>query len=172
MAANSNDLDPTLEPLFLRPAIEGDKEAFVALASIHAAAVYATARNLCSSDLDAIELTEDAFQSARDQIRAMPVGLSFRVFVSRFLVEGAVERLRRAAPQKSIVVDGLPTGALALLEPEDRAAFVLRVVGELSLDDTAAILDLPVWIVRLRTHRASLLVNGYLSYLAARAGIV
>jgi len=40
------------------------------------------------------------------------------------------------------------------------------------MDDAAAILDLPVWTVRLRTHRASLLVTGYLSYLAARAGIV
>jgi hypothetical protein len=40
------------------------------------------------------------------------------------------------------------------------------------MDDAAAILDLPVWIVRLRTHRASLLVNGYLSYRSARAGIV
>jgi RNA polymerase sigma factor (sigma-70 family) len=188
MAANSDDLDATLEPLFLRPAMEGNKEAFVALASIHAAAVYATARSLCSSDLEAIELTEDAFQSAWDQIRAMPEGLSFRVFVSRFLVEDAIERLGRAAPQESTLAQqSLPdlemlghrpdiarrlTGALALLEPEDRAAFVLRVAGELSLDDAAAILDLPIWIVRLRTQRASLLVNGYLSYLAARAGIV
>jgi DNA-directed RNA polymerase specialized sigma24 family protein len=169
MAANSDDLDATLEPLFLRPAMEGNKEAFVALASIHAAAVYATARSLCSSDLEAIELTEDF--SERVGPDPCDAGrLSFRVFVSRFLVEDAIERLRRAAPQESTLAQqSLPdlemlghrpdiarrlTGALALLEPEDRAAFVLRVAGELSLDDAAAILDLPIWIVRLRTQRA------------------
>lgn len=204
VAAKPDDADTLLEHLFLRHAMQGDKEAFIALASMHAAAVYATARNLCSSDLEAIELTENALQSARDRIRAMPAGLSFRVFVCRFMVNEAIERLRRATPPPFTLLhrflpataggdrstpspQGFPdvellaqrpdiarriTDALALLEPEDRAAFVLRVVGEVPMDDAAAILDLPVWIVRLRTHRACLLVNAYLSYLAARAGIV
>ncbi len=204
VAAKPDDADALLEHLFLRHAMQGDKEAFIALASMHAAAVYATARNLCSSDLEAIELTENALQSARDRIRAMPAGLSFRVFVCRFMVNEAIERLRRATPPPFTLLhrflpataggdrstpspQGFPdvellaqrpdiarriTDALALLEPEDRAAFVLRVVGEVPMDEAAAILDLPVWTVRLRTHRASLLVNGYLSYLAARAGIV
>ena len=71
------------------------------------------------------------------------------------------------SPRARFAVAGFPVSL-----PEDRAAFVLRVVGEVPMDDAAAILDLPVWIVRLRTHRACLLVNAYLSYLAARAGIV
>ena len=204
MAIDSDHADAMLEHLFLRRAMQGDNEAFVALASMHATSVYSAARNLCSSDLEAIELTEGAFQSARDGIRAMPAGVSFRAFVCRFMVKDAIERLRRASPlpfkhlgrflpataggdRSTSSPQGLPdpellaqrpditrrlTDALALLEPEDRAAFVLRVVGAIPMHEAAAILGLPAWLVRLRTHRASLLVTGYLSYLAAHAGIV
>ena len=56
MAPSSEDADPLLEHLLLRRALQGDDKAFVALASMHSAAVYATARNLSSSDLEAVEL--------------------------------------------------------------------------------------------------------------------
>jgi len=44
MAPSSEDADPLLEHLLLRRALQGDDKAFVALASMHSAAVYATAR--------------------------------------------------------------------------------------------------------------------------------
>jgi len=62
--------------------------------------------------------------------------------------------------------------ALALLDPEDRAAFVLRVVNEVPMHETAAILEMPVSQVRALTHRACLLMSRYLSNLATGAGKV
>ena len=204
MATNSDQADPMLEQLFLRRAMQGDEHAFVALASMHCGKVYLTARNLCSSDVEALELIERALQSAWDQIGAMPVDLSFRVFVSRFVVKDAVERLRHSTPPVFTSVDqfvsvmsggkrltpswqGLQdlerlaerpdiaerlSEALVLLDPEDRAAFVLRFVDAAPIDDAAAILELPIPIVRRRTHRACLLVSAYLSNLAADVGTV
>jgi RNA polymerase sigma-70 factor, ECF subfamily len=196
MAANSDHADAMLGLLLLRHAVQGDEQAFVALASMHCEEVYQTARNLSASDVEALELTQGAFQAAWNQISAMPADLSFRAFVLRFAVKDAVERLRRANPSAFTVIDrSLPaTGgkrsahlwqvvsdveqlnqrpdiaerlndALALLDPQDRAAFVLRVIDEVSIDDAAAILELPVSIVQRRTHRACLLVSGYLSNL-------
>jgi RNA polymerase sigma-70 factor, ECF subfamily len=204
MPADPDDADPTLEQGFLRRALQDDREAFRALASMNYAGVYAIARNLCSSDLEALEVTQAAFRTAWNQIDSMPADLSFRGFACRFVVREAVERLRCAGPPAVTCLDrfvpAIEAGnrpassaggeldvetlanrpdilerladALALLDREDRAAFVLRVVNEVPMNETAAILEMPISQVRARTHRASLLISRYLSNLATGGGKV
>jgi DNA-directed RNA polymerase specialized sigma24 family protein len=88
---------------------------------------------------------------------------------SASLVAPVFERIRaRAAPAR---VDG--RGDLAAmvqsLELVDRAAFLLRVVEEVSAQDTAEVLGMTAREVRSRTHRATLLLMGMLSARARAA---
>lgn len=185
-----------VDELLLARAARGDREAFVALASLHAARVFAIARNLCSGDVEALELAQGALQRAWDEIATLPAaGLSFLAFVSRFVVREAVPRLRRASaggsgrlftpldadsrhlelgrPASPAAVKRIPDldekirGAAEQLEPEDRAAFVLRVVEEIPEKEAAAILEMPPSVLRRRAHEACLLLTGYVQHLAA-----
>jgi DNA-directed RNA polymerase specialized sigma24 family protein len=60
-------------------------------------------------------------------------------------------------------------GMVQSLEVVDRAAFLLRVVEELSVEDTAEVLRMSADEVRARTHRATLLLMGMLSARARAA---
>ena len=57
---------------------------------------------------------------------------------------------------------------LQRLDGLDRAAFVLRVVEELSTEETAAVLAISPESVRQRAHRATLILTGYLGELFMR----
>lgn len=59
---------------------------------------------------------------------------------------------------------------LQRLDGLDRAAFVLRVVEELSTEETAAVLAISPESVRQRAHRAALILTGYLGELFTRSG--
>jgi len=101
MATYPAGIDLTLERVFLRQALAGRDDAFVLLGSMYSEQVYAIARNLCSTDGEALELTRNAFQRAREELSWIPARQSFRTFVCRFLVSEAVKRLRFKAPPAS-----------------------------------------------------------------------
>ena len=192
MASDENLDQPALERVFLSRATRRDERAFAALASIHSDEVYSIARNLCSSDAEALELTEKGLQRAWSQMSTIAAEEAFFVFVCRFLVCEAVARLRSAQPSAPRERLDLPVqrsfaagseqiarlarrrdvrehldAALAALDPHDRAAFVLRIVQGLSIEDSAAILGVEPSIVRRRSHCACLLVTAFVSQLAA-----
>ena len=54
------------------------------------------------------------------------------------------------------------------LDVPDRAAFVLRVIEQLPVEETAAILEIPRASVVQRAHRASLILTGFLTQLFTR----
>ena len=56
---------------------------------------------------------------------------------------------------------------LQKLDPLDRAAFVLRDVEQLSVEESAAVLGITPAGIRHRTHRASLILTGAVSALAS-----
>jgi RNA polymerase sigma-70 factor, ECF subfamily len=101
MATYPDQTQLSPEPLFLQRALAGDYDAFVLLGSMHSQQMYAIARNLSSSDGDALELTQSAFQQAWKELSAIPPKLSFRTFVCRFLVSEGVKRLRHSDPSAS-----------------------------------------------------------------------
>ena len=196
MATYPDRIELTLERIYLQQALAGEDDAFVLLGSMHSEQVYAIARNLCSGDDQALELTRSAFERARKELTGIPDQQSFRTFVCRFLVSEAVERLRSKPPWVSLPlaqflprfedgrrvsaswaeIDGLARRrdiiehireALAGLQAEDRAAFVLLSVEGLAVDEVAAIMEVPAPVVRLRAHRANMLLSGYIGHLAA-----
>ncbi len=54
---------------------------------------------------------------------------------------------------------------LQRLDALDRAAFVLREVEQLSVEEAAAVLGISPESIRQRTHRASLILTGFLGHL-------
>ena len=170
MATDLDQAQVVLEQRLVRHAARGDQEAFVTLASTHSGLVYAIARNLSSSNAEALDLTRAAFEEARNELRAMAWPLSFRTFVCRLLIREGLARLRRDPPGAP---NGVPRGgservreALGWLDAEDRAAFVLRIVAGLPIAEVAQILEIPAPVVRRRVHSACLLMTGYVQNLA------
>ncbi len=175
MATDLDQAQVVLEQRLVRRAARGDQNAFVTLASTQSDLVYAIARNLSSSDAEALDLTQAAFQEAWNELHAMVWRSSFRTFVCRFLVRKALARLQRVPPT---ALDRAPQDgservreALGWLDAEDRAAFVLRIVAELSVAEMAEILEIPAPVVRRRVHSACLLMTGYAQNLAAAAAV-
>jgi RNA polymerase sigma-70 factor (ECF subfamily) len=56
---------------------------------------------------------------------------------------------------------------LQRLDALDRAAFVLREIEQLSIEEAAAVLEISPESIRQRTHRASLILTGFLRTLAS-----
>jgi RNA polymerase sigma factor (sigma-70 family) len=144
--------------------------------------IYMIARNLSGTDAEALDLTEAALRVAweAEAIGEMPEGISFRTFVCRFLVREALSRLpemRASGPvmdaltRRSDLAERLRE-ALDWLEPEDRAAFVLRVVHELPPRECADILEMPVADVRQNAHQASVVMSAVVKHLMAQSGPV
>ncbi len=180
MTTRPDDAQVIFENAVVRRATTGDADAFVTLGSLHAQKLYSIARNLSSSEAEAMELMQQALQEAYDQIARLPAELSFRAFVCRFAVRNAIGRLRRAgAPETEWPACAPPArreefaerirDALERLDPEDRAAFVLRVVEDLPVDEVAAIQETTVAAVRARAHQASLLLAAYVQHLLAQS---
>jgi len=55
------------------------------------------------------------------------------------------------------------------LDALDRAAFVLREIEQLSVEEAAAVLGISPESIRQRTHRASLILTGFLGHLCERS---
>lgn|GEM_PF-3392461 len=101
VATHPDQAQAMLERLFLQRTLQGEDDAFVVLGSMYSEQVYAIARNLSSSDEDALELTQGAFRRAREELSAISPKLSFRVLVCRLLGRRALKLLHHAMPLAS-----------------------------------------------------------------------
>jgi RNA polymerase sigma-70 factor, ECF subfamily len=197
MVRSFDEAQVLLEQFLLRRAEQGNQRALAALGSIHLERLYAIARNLSGTDAEALDLTEAALRIAWKAIGDLPQGISFRTFLCRCLVRQALSRLREmdatggraagypeqdgntawssarfaALTRRPDLAERLRE-ALARLDPEDRAVFVLRVVHELPPRECADILEMPDADLRQRAHRASLLMTAFVRHLVAQTAAV
>jgi len=146
-------------------------------------AVYSIARNMCATASEADEVTHQTFVSACKNIATIPADATSRTWLFEIAIKTSLARRRgRASVGRAPQQDGLPRllrrkwpdltesalepGKLAapfraMLERLDdgvRAAFVLRDLAELPVSETAAILQTSRWEIRLRVHRARLML--------------
>lgn len=148
--------------------------------------VYALALRLTGNAADAWDLAQDAMVRAVRSLGSFrgdadPKTWAYRITVNAWKnrVASAGERLRRESgplegPDGAPAV-GLPTGdppadeplergeeaqavrrAVAALDPVDRAALQLREFDDMSYDQIAEALDVPIGTVKSRLHRARL----------------
>ena len=157
----------------------------------HNRQMFRTARAILRDDAEAEDALQEAYLQAYRSLGSFRADAQFSTWLARIVVNEALMRLRKSARRASIVpiqaaapveeVEGIsddamekPEGAaergemrrlleaqIDLLPDLYRTVFMLRAVEELSVEETAAVLNLPPATVRTRFFRArSLLREG------------
>jgi RNA polymerase sigma-70 factor (ECF subfamily) len=177
------------EAALVRRAAAGEVEAVRQIIKAHNQRLYRLVRAVLRSNADAEEVLQDAYLRAFANLAAFEGGSSLSTWLSRIALNAALMRLRaqkrlkRAAPafqpaEAEIIPFPLssPTAdpervmaqrqLLHLVEeatdalPEAfRLVFVARIIEGLSVEETAALLDLPAATVKTRLHRARKLIR-------------
>jgi RNA polymerase sigma-70 factor (ECF subfamily) len=160
----------------------GDTAAMERLMRRHNRVLYRTARAILRDDAEAEEAVQDAYLKAFGALARFRGESRLSTWLVRIAANEALMRRRRRARGAEVIplqatedpMDGgegperaAGRGELRrLLEaridrlPDDyRAVFVLRVLEELSVEDTAAALDIPEATVRTRHFRARSLLR-------------
>lgn len=165
-------------------AAHGDSAAFEALMRRHNRMLFRTARAILRDDAEAEDALQEAYIQAYRSLASFRGDAQLSTWLARIVANEALQRLRKQARRAEIVPlqssagpeveqvmdsdsDNTPHSSAErsevrrLLEsqidalPEGyRTVFMLRAVEELSVDETAAVLDIPAATVRTRLFRA------------------
>jgi RNA polymerase sigma-70 factor (ECF subfamily) len=146
---------------------------FEQLVADHSAAAYRVARAIVRDHHLAEDITQDTLIKAWRALPRFRGESSLRTWVLRIAHNTAISALRRRREEslptwslpepgggdsadeatRSILMEHFAAG-LASLDPTSRAMVVLREIEDLSYDEIAAALDVPVSTVRTRLFRA------------------
>ena len=187
----THDVGPDDEAL-IRAAQGGDRAAFGELVRRHQRAVYRVAYGLTRNPSDADDLAQEAFVRAYQAIGRFRVGEPLFPWLARIVTNLAFTlfRSRRRRPETALeplVEAGREFGAdddpaesaarnereamiqdaFAELKPDHQAVLTLRVVEEMSYEQIAGALRVPVGTVMSRLSRARAELK---ARLAARSG--
>jgi RNA polymerase sigma-70 factor (ECF subfamily) len=142
---------------------------FLALADRELARAFRTAGFILGNAADAEEVTQDAILRAWNAWPRMRDTDRFGTWFERILVNACLDRIRRRHGVRLVALDAAPElsgadpfaalfsrddigRALAALPPDQRAVVVLRFWRDLSLQDIAERLRLPLGTVKSRLH--------------------
>jgi RNA polymerase sigma-70 factor (ECF subfamily) len=158
----------------VRRALDGDARAFSELVDRHAAACLRFATRMLDDKQDAEDAAQEAFLRAHRALARYDERSPFRTWLFTILINRCrtmmTQRMRR---QRRIVVDddalersSVDSGraafelreeidwALALLAPEQREAFLLRHVEQLSYEEMVVVTGAGVSALKMRVKRA------------------
>lgn len=159
----------------VRRYLEGDVEAFGTLVERHERRVYNLALRMTGREEDARDAAQDAFLTALRKLKTFRGEAAFTTWMHRVTVNACYDLLRKrqrspllherdddaparhepASPDHAESVElALDVRAALLHVPEDfRAVLVLCDVEDLSYEDAARVLEVPVGTVKSRLHR-------------------
>lgn len=163
----------------IRAALAGNPDAFGRLVARYQDRLFHAMVHISGTPEDARDSVQDAFVQAFLKLESFRGDSAFYTWVYRIAFNLAASRRRRTRPSLSLDDDapgralqvpastGAPSGrleqqeqaeqvrtALAGLDEEYRTVLVLREMDELSYEEIAEILDMPIGTVRSRLHRA------------------
>jgi RNA polymerase sigma-70 factor (ECF subfamily) len=155
------------DEVLARRAADGDESAFEELVVRYQDRLYTLALRITLSDADAYDCVQEGLVSAWRGLHSFRFDARFSTWIHRIVVRKAYDVLERRA-RTAEPVDEVPAvsvdspadarldllSALARLEPEFRVVAVACDVVGLSMDEAAAVLDLPAGTVKSRLHRA------------------
>jgi RNA polymerase sigma-70 factor (ECF subfamily) len=184
--------EPGDEAAVVRAAQRGDQAAFAEIVRRHQRSVYRLAYGLTRNASDADDLAQETFVRAYRALGGFRVGQPLRPWLSRIVVNQAFSLFRHRkrrpeTPLEPLVEAGRQFGAeddparrveadermqhlaaaFAALKPEHQAVLTLRVVEEMSYEDIAGTLAVPIGTVMSRLSRARAELK---SLLAERTG--
>ncbi|MCH8273229.1 MAG: sigma-70 family RNA polymerase sigma factor [Armatimonadetes bacterium] len=144
----------------------GDDGALRELVNRHRIRLIRTAANVLRDAVEAEDVAQEAFLKAFRELHRLRDDRAFGSFIYRICVRLCVDRLRlkRAEPTALEPSQKTPAGSietrvvieklLAKLPPDLSATLVLREVEQLSYDEVARAMNVPVGTVRSRLHTA------------------
>jgi len=173
----------------------GSGAAFAALVTLHGDVVYVIARNMCATIHDAEEVLQQAFLAAWHDLESFPAGARFTTWLYDIAMKTALAHRQRdrRSPSRSLEaflpafdgagrlasskgelegssserteITGLVREALECIDDRIRAAFVLRDLVQLQVEEAALILQTSPPAVRRDAHRARLMLRGFVDQL-------
>jgi len=144
----------------------GDESAMAALVAKHRRRLIRVAANVLRDAHEAEDVAQEAFVKAFREINRLRDDRAFSSYIYRICVRLCMDRLRAKRSQPGIVdmaqnCEGpavetrvLVEKLLTKLSPELRATLVLREMEQLSYEEVAEVLHVPVGTVRSRLHTA------------------
>jgi RNA polymerase sigma-70 factor, ECF subfamily len=163
--------------------LRGSQDAYRALMGRHATAVFNVIARIVRDAGAAEELAQDTFVKAFGALRSFDPAYKFTNWILRIAHNTAIDHLRRRRPDTISIDEESPgqavtealiddreaspfdraahadlredlEAAMATLRPEYRRLVVMRYLEDLSYEDIADILDLPMGTVKSHLHRA------------------
>jgi len=176
-------------------ALNGSQDAYRALMERHASAVFNLIVRMVREAGVAEELAQDTFVKAFGALRSFDPAYKFTNWILRIAHNTAIDYLRRRRPATVSIDEEAPgqaviealvddreaspfdraahadlrgdlEAALAQLRPEYRRMVIMRYLEDLSYEDIAEVLDLPLGTVKSHLHRA----RAEMARLMARGG--
>lgn len=145
---------------------------FNALVDAHSPALYRIAYRMMGDRHEAEDMVQETFRSAWKSREAYRAGVGDRAWLASIMRRRIIDRWRRKAPPPTLAADqpmevGVPAAdplagdytdemqfALSQLPTELRETLLLVVVGELTHQEVADLLDIPLGTVLSRVSRA------------------
>jgi RNA polymerase sigma-70 factor (ECF subfamily) len=170
-------------------ALQRDSDAFRAIMQRHNRRLYRVARSIMHDDSEAEDVVQEAYVLAFSNLAKFRAESSLATWLTRITLNEALGRLRRRRPTVDLASLDLPSGAQVIPfptmpsneDPERNAAqreirclieraidelpeifrvvFVMRDVEDMSIEETAAFLELRPETVKTRLHRARKLLR-------------
>lgn len=149
----------------------GDTSAFGILAERHRHLMYAVCRRITCDDHDAVDALQEALIDAWRRIGSFEGRAAVSTWLFRIAANAAIDEVRRRAQRQgqasltaveragtydvesSAVARSTVDWALARLPPQFRAAVLLREYYDLSYQEIAEALDIPIDTVKSRISR-------------------
>jgi len=153
---------------------DGDARAFTELVDRHAAACLRFAARMLGDRSEAEDVAQETFLRAFRALESYDERLPFRTWLFSILINrcrtamaqrmrrerrivfdsDALERTSLAAPQDSVELREELNRAIAALSPEQREAFLLRHVEELSYEEIMSVTGAGMSALKMRVKRA------------------
>ena len=183
---------PAEEASLIRSAVAGDPQAARQIIKIHNQRLYRLVRAVVRNNADAEDVLQEAYLKAFASLEGFQGQASLSTWLSRIALNTALMRLRAQKRLKRVSPARCLTDAAVIpfpltsstADPERvmaqrqllhlveeatdalpdtfRLVFVARVIEGLSVEETAALLDLPPATVKTRLHRARKLIRSRL----------
>ena len=171
-------LETISDAVCVRRLQRGDIDAFEILVRRHEKAIFNLAYRMLGDYDDAAEISQEVFLSAYRAIGQFRGEANFSTWLYRIALNHAItrrksmnSRQKRLVPlDGSEIIDEAQVGpsetlekkerrervqsALNELEPEDASVILLRDLQDISYEDVARMLEIPVGTVKSRLHRA------------------
>jgi RNA polymerase sigma-70 factor (ECF subfamily) len=164
----------TTDAMLVRAALAGDATAFAALVDRHARVCIRYATRMLGNQQDAEDAAQESFIRAHGALARFDGSVAFRTWLMTILINRcrtALELRRRIDDRSTELTDALGRGvvagtenrialrhaidrALERIDPQQREAFLLKHVEELSYEEMAAITGAGVSALKMRVRRA------------------